>query len=295
MRKLAKILIIGILFIVTGCYDEEQFPDTPRIEFRSLEFIDSPNSSDSLVLSFHFEDGDANLGTTPNDFIPRYALYVDSEPKILTEGNLDEAVPPIFQAPVYFENLDLVQRDQNIFTVLGNSNSFPAILDNTVFSNSVDDIVFECPDLINQNLGLFDTTNVKLYEVVQPDTSVAFFLYNELLTQNINSVVPAEFLETYYNFVIQFESIVNGEVQVIDFREVLNETDCSLGNFNARIPLFDDEGRSGTITYNIISLLLKTGIRDDPFQVRFYVYDRAGNRSNEVVSPPFLLRDITRN
>ena len=287
MIRIAKISCLVLLFALTSCYDEEQFPDTPKIEFESLEFVDT-QTSDTLILKFHFEDGDANLGVPQNDFSSPYTLLVDTEPKILTEANIADAQPPIFFAPLILDDIVPLRLDDNTVTILPGSGSYPAFFTGEVYTDTPDTISLECPNLINQNLALFDTVDVSLYTLNGP-------LYEEVFRQNIDAVVPALYRESYFNLIIQFERIVNGAPQVIDFREEFSQTDCSVGSFNARIPLFDQDGRSGTITYNMISFLLRLGIGDDPFQVRFFVYDRAGNKSNEVVSPTFLMSEITRN
>ena len=289
MFKTAKILSIVLLVVLSSCYDEEQFPDTPQIEFRSLEFIDG-QFSDSLILKFYFEDGDANFGVFENDFSPEFSLFVDSEPKILTEANIDNAVPPVFLAALVLDNVLPVRRDGNTVTIVPGAPSYPAFIQSEIYTDTPDTITFNCPNIINENLALFDTTDVTVYNFDDPR-------YREIFTQDIDSQVPALYQETFYNIIMRFEKIVNGEPQVIDFGEVFGQSNCSAGpeSFNARVPFFVDDARSGTVTYNMISLELRIGIGDDPFQLRFFVYDRQGNKSNEVVTPSFFLRDITRN
>jgi len=303
MIRIAKLSLVVFLFALSSCYNEEVFSDVPFIEFRSLEFVDS--SSDTLILKFHFEDGGANLGFPSNDFSSPYFLYVDSEPKILTERNIGDALLPVSLASFFIENVELLRRNNNVFTLIPNSAIYPAILNENVSITDLDEIVFECPNIINQDSALFGAANLRLYRENQPDTLREVFFYEEILEQNIESEVPAIYRETFYNIIVRFQRILNGAPEVdengedvyIDFGEVFDETDCGIGveSFNARVPIFDQDGRSGTITYNIVSILLRQGIGDDPFQIRFFVYDRAGSKSNEVVSPTFRLSDITRN
>lgn len=297
MIRVAKISCIVLLFALTSCYDEEQFPDTPHIEFRSLEFVDT-QTSDSLILKFYFEDGDANLGVFENDFSPEYNLFVDSEPKILTEANIDDAVPPVFLAPLFLDNVVPIRFSGNTITIIPGASSYPAFIQDEVYTDNPDTIDFDCPDVINQNLALFDTTDVTIYDFVEPR-------YDEIFTQDINSPVPALYRETFYNMIVRFQRIINGEPETdedgrpkyIDFGEVFGETGCSGGpeSFNSRIPFFVEDARSGTITFNMISFFLRIGLGDDPFRMLFFVYDRSGNKSNEVITPPFVLSEITRN
>ena len=77
-----------------------------------------------------------------------------------------------------------------------------------------------------------------------------------------------------------------------DFRETFNTNDCLAGNFNGRIPWFDPEGKSGTITYKIQSFGFAAAIQNNT-RIKFSVMDREGNRSNEVFTREFFLQDIT--
>jgi len=288
MIRVAKLSTIFFLFTLSSCYNEEVFSDVPFIEFRSLEFVDTP-SLDSLILKFHFEDGDANLGVFENAFSAEYGLYVDSEPKVLTEANIADAVPPVFLASLVLDNVTPVRLNGNTISVVPAASSYPAILSDEVYTDQPDTISFDCPNIINQDLAIFDTLDAKIYRLENS-------FYEEVLTQEINAPVPALYRETFYNIIIRFEAIINDEPQIIDFSRV-GQRNCIPGpeSFNARIPIFTEDARSGTVTYNMISSALRLGIGDDPFRVRFFVFDRAGNNSNEVVSPTFLMSEITRN
>ncbi|MEM0939120.1 MAG: hypothetical protein AAF600_04025 [Bacteroidota bacterium] len=286
MIQTTKLSLVIVILTLTSCFDEPEFSDTPKIEFESLEFADSP-TTDSLILTFSFEDGEANFGVLANDFGAEYNLFVDSEQKVLTAANIDSASPPIFLAPIVFDNVIPIRQDGNTIIVQPGATSYPAFLQTEVFTNDANDIAFECPNIINQTLNLFDTLDVAVYELDDP-------FYENILIQDIDSEVPALYIEEYNNFIIFFERIVNGEPEEIPFREIVGSESCDVGNFNARIPLFDQEGESGTITYNIISAVLRIPLESNPFRLRFFVYDRLGNKSNEVVTPTFLLNEITR-
>ncbi len=286
MIRYTKILLIGFVFVLTSCFNEEEFPDTPRIEFVALEYADSP-TTDSLILTFSFEDGGANIGTLGNDFSPQYDLFVDSEPKVLTADNLDQAVPPIFLAPIVFDNVVPVRLDGNTITILPDANSYPAFIEDEVYTEDVNDITLNCPNVINETLSIFDSLDVAVYELTNP-------LYELITLQSINSEVPALIREDYNNLRITFERIVNGEPQEIDFNAEFPNTSQCVDDFDARIPLFDQNGTSGTISYSMISAVLDIPLAINPFRVRFQVVDRLGNVSNEVVTPTYLLSEITR-
>ena len=295
MKFPVNLLCLSLLVFFTSCYEEEQFPATPRIEFKNIKFIDSSTNVDSLNLTFSFEDGDANLGFPENDFSPSYDLFVDSEPKILTKSNIDESVPPVYLAPIVFKTVIPVRSlgdDQNIIRVIDGSNTFPAFIDLSQTYN--EDIVFECPNIINQNLSRFDTIGIAVYAFNQSDRS-----YEEIFTQSpsaLSAEIPALFRATFYNIFIQIEQQnINGVFEEIDFRSIFPVDDCELGNFNGRIPVFGDgDGESGTITYSILSRGLSIAFQDNLLRVRFSIMDRVGNRSNEVVTPSFRISEIAQ-
>ena len=100
--------------------------------------------------------------------------------------------------------------------------------------------------------------------------------------------------ELYFNFHIAFEKKVGDDYLPVNFRQIFNSQDCDLGNFNSRIPIFDADGQVGTIKYAMLSQGFSLAFLDDLIRARFYIYDRAGNKSNEVVTPDFILTDITQ-
>lgn len=292
MKFSTKLLSILILFGLTSCFEDPVFSDVPNISFESVEFIDS--TSDTLRLTFNFEDGGANIGIPENDFSPSYDLFVDSEPKVITRENIDDIVPPVYLASLVLQTVTPLSLDVsgNTITLIDGANTFPAFID---FSNVyTEEITFECPNIINQNLLRFDTTGIAVYDLDQQN-----LVYEELFVQSsneLNSEIPALFRESFYNILITFEQQnINGDFVEIDFRSIFQSNDCQLGNFNGRIPIFGDgDGQNGTITYNIISIGLGSAFQENLIRVRFQVLDRLGNLSNEEITPPFFVSDITQ-
>jgi len=138
---------------------------------------------------------------------------------------------------------------------------------------------------------LFGNYSVALYGL---DANSAF---EEISVQNPSGSVPTIAIEVFNNFIIKFErKKADSSYETIIFREIFGEEDCSVGDFNARIPFYlpNGDGKKGTISYNMQSLVFRLGLLDDTFRVRFYVYDRSGNKSNVAVSPDFILSEITQ-
>ena len=92
-------LWLAISLLLLGCFDPPEFPDEPVIEFERLRFIDVEGASDSLILSFRFEDGDGDVGLGSNDLFPPYHsrnVAIDS----FTVDGVDSAKLVFFGDPV---------------------------------------------------------------------------------------------------------------------------------------------------------------------------------------------------
>jgi hypothetical protein len=71
-----NLLFIGILFALglMSCIDTPNFDDTPSIQFNSIDKFTVPDpfsgpnaKKDSVVITVDFEDGDGDLGITPEE------------------------------------------------------------------------------------------------------------------------------------------------------------------------------------------------------------------------------------
>lgn len=61
------IFTVVALFFMNSCTDEETYPITPEIAFKSLEILQNTSQKDSVVLTFSFTDGDGDIGTPQLD------------------------------------------------------------------------------------------------------------------------------------------------------------------------------------------------------------------------------------
>lgn len=71
-----KLFLIGILFVggTLSCVDTPNFEDTPSIQFNSIDKFTVPDpfsgpnaKKDSVVITIDFEDGDGDLGISPDE------------------------------------------------------------------------------------------------------------------------------------------------------------------------------------------------------------------------------------
>lgn len=105
--------------------------------------------------------------------------------------------------------------------------------------------------------------------------------------------------EYHNNLHIEFQRKRNNQYTRIDFASEFGNTSCDVVVFNGRIPIFDMDnlGRSlnGSISYAMLSAGFPIVLRQDTFRLKFYIYDRELNKSNEVLSPDLTLREVTVN
>lgn len=77
MRKASLYFAIILLSIIAlSCFEIEDYPDTPHISFKEVEFKDSIDALDNIVklcrLKFNITDGDGNIGLHDYDTLGRF-------------------------------------------------------------------------------------------------------------------------------------------------------------------------------------------------------------------------------
>ena len=293
MKRFLNTIWIILAVLLTGCFDKDIFPDTPNIAFENIVFFDG-SSTDSLILSFSFEDGNGDLGVIEGqDVLPPYHefnVYIDSRDTVVSTANINEAVPPIYLAPLITQNFILIGISGNNLIVDQSDSDYPILaFDRQFFSDDVSDIPFECPGLANQDGNFLEGITLTPY-VFSGNSS----LIPSTAAQSINATLPVVRVETHFNFIVEFQKKVGEGFVPLDFQDIFQTELCDIGVFNGRIPLYDPEGNAGTITYAMQSTQFKLAFKDDIIRLKFYVYDRAGNKSNEAFSPEFFLSDITQ-
>jgi len=94
----------------------------------------------------------------------------------------------------------------------------------------------------------------------------------------------------YNNLHIAFQRKVNGQYEKVDFAAEYADINCSSVNFDCRLP--SPAGASTEIHHKMTSFGFPAALRQDTFRIKFFVYDRALHKSNEVVTPDFTLKSI---
>lgn len=93
-----------IVFLMTACPEPPEFDFVPSISFHKVEFYNvtetDPTGTDTLKVSINFQDGNGDLGLTPNDVEPPYhpfefVLNNDSNPVTYAERGRTPSFNPI--------------------------------------------------------------------------------------------------------------------------------------------------------------------------------------------------------
>ncbi|MGL1885961.1 MAG: hypothetical protein OCD76_05555 [Reichenbachiella sp.] len=254
------LVLLVLSMSLFSCTEPDPFPETPKIEFAGLKFVelDQNGMFDSLVLSFDFEDGNGDLGLRSDDNTYPYQdlSYIIDSVQTNSSGNatdfrfvtyqMNEVYPPFYYLAATTTG--------GIFDFFSEEDNRPS---------------YSCVDYEIES----DTIN----SIITSDT-----LY---ITRN----------ENRYNIYVRFFRDRGEGFEEFDFidREPFS---CGIP-FHGRFPILDAEniGTSlqGTIKYSMTSLGWVQVLREFPFKLKFYIYDRSLNKSNEVETPEFKLADIT--
>ncbi len=71
VQRLYIILLFSVLVMV-GCETPPNLPDTPSIEYISLDKVRDSNGDDSIAFTIRYQDGNGDLGLDPDDTDPPF-------------------------------------------------------------------------------------------------------------------------------------------------------------------------------------------------------------------------------
>ncbi len=282
--KAVQISIILITLFVSSCFEPPEFSDIPNVTFHSLTYLNYEAGSDSMILVFDFEDGDGDIG--------------------LRSGDEDTYSPyhPFYYVLDYYEDYDVEDAE----CLYGTTRTRRVNIDGKekiTYDGEVVDSLYKLvsysDDEITPPLFLVDDSGT-LYDFSDIDNRPIYNCANYDEFQTVCFGTDTFYIEKneyHNNFHIEFQRKRNGVYSKIDFASEFGNTSCDVVDFNGRIPLFDEDnvGRSisGSIDYAMQSAGFPIVLRQDTFRIKFYIYDRALNKSNEVISPDLTLREIT--
>jgi hypothetical protein len=74
-NPLLQILLLVLLLVQLACFEPPVFPDEPVISYNNITYTDVEGGSDSLILTFNFEDGNGDIGLNPDDVYPPFHSF----------------------------------------------------------------------------------------------------------------------------------------------------------------------------------------------------------------------------
>jgi len=98
-KHISKVIVLclGLSILLSSCRKNEQFSNTPRLEWRSAEIVDDPSTNRrEILLTVYFTDGDGDIGRDdPDNLDPcdeeSYDLKIKYYEKVA--GSLVEVLP----------------------------------------------------------------------------------------------------------------------------------------------------------------------------------------------------------
>ena len=266
--KLNLLLISVLVFGLVSCIDTENFPDTPRIEFNEIRYVEVGGflESDSLILKFDFEDGDGDLGLRSDDQRDRESPFND------------------FSLFAY----DPVTRGITEYAL------------DTLSAASNSDL-----QLVNNIIRFSDRRNVSDLDTLPDYTFPEYCQYwREIQIFGPGSDQPLVEDTVYYhrnprfnNIYVRFfvESSPGSDNFEEFFWEFSRPPECNV-SYHGRFPLINEVGRDksseGTVTYRMTSVGWRNTFQNNRIKLKVFIFDRAGNKSNEFETPAFRLDDI---
>jgi hypothetical protein len=260
MRLIGGLLLFVVLAVAfNACFDPPQFSIIPVISYNNIIFkaksASVANSTDSLILTINFKDGDGDLGLDSADVNYPYEnkdYFLKNGTPVYFPNNEQASNPD--DTLVSFRTKRLWAKDQN--------------LNNDTLPNFV--VPFCCTkwDLITTNDIVSDT----LYCRLNPNYYNIFINIYEV--QSDGSLTLFDFTE---EFGCSFCDVIgyNGRFPVLS------------SDPSKSAPL------EGQIRYGMTSALWTALFSIKTLQLKVVIQDRALHKSDTVVTPRFRLSDIT--
>lgn len=308
--NMRRSFIILFLIICSSCFRPPEFPVEPQIGLERLRLTDDAK----LILTFKVRDGDGDIGLNneadyndgqfPEDFqAPYHQNYwvIDASNQVVTFSR-DDLNPPFRRVPVarYLEPVCLIK--SNVTSppscrfiesgLTGHLDFLP------FYGDAGDDEFYADSDPRPSEYDCEFYEIVPVYGI-KSDTSNIDGEQGQQIVQSVERVgfdtVMVVRNPFYYNLHVEIEVKDGADyIPIRDFYDVIEDCDPI---YTSRFPVFDrsDFGRplDGSVEYQISSETFTNGpILQETIRFRFYIYDRALNKSNEVVTPDFNILDL---
>jgi len=283
-RWLVLVVFCGI--VVSSCFDPPQYPDTPEITFKSLDFVkggvdgDGLKIADTIVLVINFKDGDGDVGIPPDAQYPpvndRWYFL-----KNYTNNSFPGDVGHYGDdCRSYGGACWFIPRDGNQNVIKSELSKFVGYSD---FGKAPYDTLktFSKP---------FNCTN---WEVIKydddGDSGTA-----DVVVDTLYFVLNPHYNNIFVDFEVKNENPSDLSKPFDKFNELefFTYPNCGVRVWNGRVPVLSetpgtDTPLEGTIRYAIPSAFFTTYFGSKTLRLRVRIEDRAFNSSNEIVTREF--------
>lgn len=287
LRSASQISLIFLIVVLAGCFQPPEFPLEPQISFERLHLTDTA----SLVLTFQVRDGDGDIGLRSEsesyeDFLEPYHPF-----SVVTSGSNNVTFKNGYTPP--YNSIPVVRFPTTYRLYKGsNSSGVPVYEYKTVqeLHFAGESTFYASEDLRPEEFDCNSYEKVSIYTIEQETVN------DQVVNEELNEEIDTFFVvRNPYHFNIYIELQIKEGEDYLPF--ALDE--CDPG-YTARFPLFEKSniGRplDGRISYAFFSVLFQdpesSPLLTETLRLKFYIYDRALNQSNEVLTPDFKLLDL---
>ena len=290
MNNSKLLSIIGSMvtsLVLVSCYDDPNYPTTPKIsnvrmEYRQTDRNSNNDGRDSLGITFDFEDNEGDI-FLDNSGIEHFFIFEMTDTAISQKGS------------------NIVVATRESFT-----NIEDLILDSVRLKwlfkgdEEIRTMQFrrEASNITYQGHLISDLGEIDSFSCIQT-IAQEYVIDNEIFSTDIISSPDG----TNDNLIIRYESWDGEKYVGFDpLIEVGQERDVSCPSefTSSTIPVFDENGpfqnsKEGTVTYFIPSRFLVIPFLNKIFRVCISIKDQVGNVSDEICSEGYAFERINDN
>jgi hypothetical protein len=290
MKVVKGFAILSFFSILLGsCFDTPEFPVAPSIEYECIGFFEGA-TTDSLVLSINFKDGDGNLGLDAQN-----PLHFSDPFNDVTyyQTNASGELIPLKTTPAELTRKNGRKESYDFFEIenpaLGQLVFSRTQKENPLYSNLPD---YNCADyavtsflIASDDLSTIDAKS--RIDTTITSGSTTYYLITDTLYLKSNP--------NHYNIEVDFllkdpgnkDADENGFIEY-DWRKERCTT------FDGRFPLLSDKTSTleGTLRYGMYSSGFDILFSIRVLKLRVQIKDRDLNVSNVLYTPEFTLQSI---
>jgi hypothetical protein len=283
IKGLAFCSVIAIGF--GSCFDPPEYPTTPTIEFKKIEYVDA--AWDSLFLYIDFKDGDGDLGLKSGDPLYRSAPFNDAFFYQENNGSLKQLTTYSLSTQI----LDIIDiPDPNLGDLV-----FPRTKKKALYSDDVPNYIFPytCTNFNFRTILIEESDAAAIDNLTQRKE----FIFEGVKYLEITDTLYFDPNPNHYNIEVRFY-VKNGEdYDLYDWRSDGCNRATNVGQtFDARFPFLseDENTLEGTLKYGMYSLGFKETFGNKTLRLEVRIRDRALHESNVLVTRDFNLLDILK-